>query len=133
MNAKTLVSATVSAAVTAFALLASLPAVAADADPGYPTASTSTLTRAQVMQELQQARAAGRIVEGERSYVAPAVGMVKTRAQVRAELREALRIGAIGRGEQSFFPTPEQNARIEQAGLKALDAAMAASAQPVLR
>ncbi|MBC7942202.1 MAG: DUF4148 domain-containing protein [Chitinophagaceae bacterium] len=122
MNAKTLLSTTVATAFAAFAFIAATPALA-EARADQPTAK---LTRAEVKQQLRQARAEGRIVEGEQSYVAEPVGMAKTRAQVRAETLEAVRVGAIGYGEQSVFPTFAQLQSIELAGLKALSTHVAA-------
>ncbi len=112
--ATTLMALASAAAAPAFAL------TVGDADPGAPTANTSTLTRMEVRAALDQARAEGRLERGERSLVTLPSGMAKTRAQVVAETQEAIRIGAIERGERSRDDTPQQIEQIRKAGLKAL-------------
>lgn len=84
MNAKYLIAAVTVLAATAGPALAQAP-VAPDAD------FVSSKTRAEVIAELQQARADGSLEYTEYSYpVLKANGDRKTRAQVRAELAQYL-------------------------------------------
>lgn len=114
MNTKSLIVAT-------FTVIAASSALAQDASPDYPKPFTSTVTRAEVCQAAVEARAAGRIVEGERSAITitEPVGMSKTRAQVVGETLEAIRLGLVGGGERSVVYTQDQLTSIHMAGLKA--------------
>jgi hypothetical protein len=94
--------------------------------PGYQAAAVSGKSRAEVMAELNEARASGTLSSSlERDY--PAVQEMasteggKTRAQVRAEAIEARRLGLIPQGDtQMPLVTAEQAAAIELAGLRAV-------------
>lgn len=91
---KTLLSA------VAFAALSLAGVAHADGLPYPPEAAqTSTLTRAQVVQELAQARAAGQLSPGEQTQFTDAGPSTVTRAQVRAELRQARAAGQVSFGE----------------------------------
>jgi predicted secreted protein len=118
MNSKLLTTATLAAAV-ASTLLLSLPARAQEATPDYPQAYSSTLSRAEVRASAIRARAAGLIVDGERSAVSPGIGMPAGRAQVQGELREARRLGLLADGEQTAVASDAQLAAIHNAGLRA--------------
>jgi hypothetical protein len=87
MNAKKL--------IVALSLLAAGSAFADDVNYPYVKFDDfqSTKTRAEVMAELQQARADGSYVVGGNEYEAPDAHFVstKTHAQVRAELQDAQR------------------------------------------
>jgi hypothetical protein len=80
-------------------------------------------TRAEVVAQLQQARAAGLIVDGEQGPVMDApVASDKTRAQVAAETREARRLGLLSYGEQGpREATAEEINAIRTAGLNAIN------------
>lgn len=69
------------------------------------TAYAQSKTREQVLQELQQARAAGLITYGEQAYP-PAFSQLstKTRARVGEELREAKAAGLVNNAEQAYPP-----------------------------
>jgi hypothetical protein len=90
MNAKKL--------IVAISLLAAGSAFADDVNYPYVKFDDfqSTTTRAEVMAELQQAKADGSYVVGGNEFKAPDAHFVstKTRTQVLAELREAQRDGA---------------------------------------
>lgn len=113
MNTKSLIAA-------AFTVIAAGSAMAQEASPDYPKAFSSSATRAEVCQAAIGARAAGRIVDGERSFVAEPVGAAKTRAQVAAETLEAVRLGLVGGGERNVVFTQDQLNSIHMAGLKAV-------------
>jgi hypothetical protein len=66
-----------------------------------------------------RARAAGLIVDGERSAVAPSIGMPNQRAQVKAELHETRRLGLLANGEQTAVLSEAQRMAIHNAGLRA--------------
>ena len=117
MNTKTLFSCTAAAAIS---LLSISSAFADDASYDYPSAFTSSVSRAAVQAEGVQARAAGLIATGEQSVVLAQTGPGLTRAQVKAETLEAIRVGAISRHEQSAQPSAAQLESIRVAGLKAL-------------
>jgi hypothetical protein len=92
--------------------------------PGYQAAAGPGLSRAQVIEELKEARSSGRLSMSEQDYpTSPQVvgtGEGKTRAQVRAEAIEARRLGLVSKGDADMpIATPEQLAAIEQAGLRA--------------
>jgi Domain of unknown function (DUF4148) len=55
----------------------------------------------------------------------------KTRAQVHAEILEARRLGVLQMGEQNVIETPEQQALITSAGLRALNGAPVAMSAAV--
>jgi|OpeIllAssembly_1097287.scaffolds.fasta_scaffold02008_5 hypothetical protein len=115
---------TLIAAASAFVM--ALPASAQEATPDYPAAYTSSVSRDEVRDATSQARAAGQIVDGERSHVASASGMPLTRAQVVAELGEARRLGLVTEGEQVAVATEAQLQSITSAGLRATSTAVAA-------
>jgi hypothetical protein len=82
----------VTSALILAASLASFGASAFAAAPMFPSApkSTSSLTRAQVLAELQQAKAAGQVTFGENDVpTAVASSSNVTRAQVEAEAANA--------------------------------------------
>ncbi|CAP44153.1 DUF4148 domain-containing protein [Bordetella petrii] len=71
----------------------------------YPPAvtQTSSLTRAQVVAELQAAKAAGQVTFGELEQpAAPVASSTLTRAQVRAEAAAARQNGAYAFGGQGY-------------------------------
>jgi len=92
----------VSALVLSAAFVGAAQAGELDWPPAADTAST--LSRAQVRDELAQARADGEIVNGEQAYpaVAQAADSRLSRAQVRQELSAARANGEIVNGEQSY-------------------------------
>lgn len=107
------------------ALLAAAPAFANDVDPfGFEKEhATGAFTRAQVQEELKQARSAGLLpVAGEIGVRVVATPARKSRAQVVAETREARRLGLLdGRGELGpIVPTPAQEHQVQLAGQRAI-------------
>jgi hypothetical protein len=98
MNAKKL--------IVALSLLAAGSAFADDMNYPYVKFDDfqSTKTRAEVMAELQQARADGSYVVGGNEYKAPDAHFVstKTRAQVLAELQDAQRDGTYVVGGEAW-------------------------------
>jgi len=94
----------VSALVLSAAFVGAAQAGELDWPPAADTAST--VTRAQVRDELAQARAAGEIANGEQAYPAFAQSgqQQASRAQVRQDLRDARVAGALSNGEQSYPP-----------------------------
>ena len=117
MHTKTLFTVVIALIGAAFGATA---ARAGEAEPDYPTAFTSTVSRAQVQADAVRARAVGHIAIGERSYVVADTGPGLTRAQVAAETLEAIRIGAIDHREHNQFATAMQLESIRQAGLRAV-------------
>ena len=79
-------------------------AQAGELDWPPPLDTTSTLTRAEVLQQLAEARAAGEIPNGEQAYPAtPRASETRlTRDQVLQELRAARAAGLIVNGEQAY-------------------------------
>jgi Domain of unknown function (DUF4148) len=79
---------------------------------------SSTVTREQVQQEMQDAYARGDRTSGERGYVAAdEASTPRSRAEVLAELREATRLGLISIGEgDAPIATAEQEQLIAKAG-----------------
>ena len=61
------------------------------------------LTRAQVQAELNAARAAGTIQQGEETLVLPSMS-TRARADVLAELSAAVAAGTIQQGEETYVP-----------------------------
>ncbi len=114
------------AALGLFTTLAASPAFAGEATYEYPTAVTSSLTRADVQAQTVKARSAGLIAQGEQSVVVADTGPALSRAQVVAETLEAIRVGAIDRHERSVSPTAAQLDSIRLAGQKAAATTMAA-------
>ncbi len=101
----------IAATLTALALGLSTTGFAyADSLSNYPVdtaaTATSTLTRAQVQQELQQAQATGLLIIGEN----PAYPMLaqhdnnKARAEVLSELRHAQAAGLVHSADQANYP-----------------------------
>ena len=88
--------------------------------PSWYANPESTLTRAQVRAELEQAQARGELVQDE-GYRFKAVPSGRSRSEVMAELREAQRLGLTGGGDNGSFGTPEQEAQIARAGAAAHD------------
>jgi hypothetical protein len=92
--------------------------------PGYQAAAGPGLSRAEVIAELKEARASGKLSFSDENYPATqqivSTGEGKTRAQVRAETLEARRLGLMSQGDSPMpLATPEQLAAIERAGLRA--------------
>jgi hypothetical protein len=100
-------------------------AFAGEVTPDYPTAYSSSVTRAAVREAAIVARQAGQIGVGEQSVVIEQTGPGLTRAQVRAEAIEAIRLGLNSRGDHSPLPTQEQLSKIHMAGLQALSMTVA--------
>ena len=95
--------------VSALILSASFIGAAQAGELDYPPAlnTQSTVTRAQVQQELAAARANGELVSGEEGYAATAfasTGSDKTRAQVKQELAAARAQGLTESGELDYPP-----------------------------
>ena len=95
--------------VSALILSASFIGAAQAGELDYPPAlnTASTVTRAQVQQELAAARANGELVSGEEGYAAIAfasTGADKTRAQVTQELAAARAQGLTESGELDYPP-----------------------------
>ncbi|MFF7394891.1 DUF4148 domain-containing protein [Achromobacter sp. NPDC008082] len=95
--------------VSALILSASFIGAAQAGELDYPPAlnTQSTVTRAQVQQELAAARANGELVSGEEGYAATAIastGADKTRAQVKQELAAARAQGLTESGELDYPP-----------------------------
>lgn len=107
----------IAAAASAFVL--ALPASAQEATYDYPTAITSTVSRAEVRADAIDARKAGLIVNGERSAVVADIGLPATRAQVVAELHEARRLGLVVDGERVAVASEAQLQAVKSAGLRA--------------
>lgn len=76
----------------------------------------STLTRAEVLADVLQARASGQPAQTEAHVFPAATAGGLSRAQVVAETLAAIRVGAIGRGERNVFPTAMQLEVIRMAG-----------------
>ena len=94
--------------VSALILSASFIGAAQAGELDYPPAANtqSTVTRAQVQQELAAARANGELASGEEGYAATAFASAgdKTRAQVKQELAAARAQGLTESGEQDYPP-----------------------------
>lgn len=96
--------------VSALILSASFIGAAQAGELDYPPAlnTQSTVTRAQVQQELAAARANGELVSGEEGYAATAFASTsasnKTRAQVTQELAAARAQGLTESGELDYPP-----------------------------
>jgi hypothetical protein len=105
-----------SLAVTSLGALADGP----NEIPSWFSEPQSTLTRAQVKAELEQARARGELMHGDGGAPFVAAPSTRTRKQVMAELREAQRLGLTGSAEVPVS-TPEQEALIAKAGAEAAE------------
>ncbi|EIJ44776.1 hypothetical protein GWL_42150 [Herbaspirillum sp. GW103] len=83
-------------------LLLSTAMGAAKAEAPYPADTTfvSTKTRADVVAELQQARAAGQLLVSDRDQDVKAVASSRTRDEVRAELAQARANGELAISNQ---------------------------------
>jgi hypothetical protein len=92
--------------IAAALVATSFSALADGAQYEYPTTITSSVSRAEVRNELARAAANGELVAGEESYVAPAQGRALSRAEVLAELEQALRNNEVARGEFAFAEAP---------------------------
>ena len=94
--------------VSAVILSASFIGAAQAGELDYPPAlnTESTVTRAQVQQELAAARANGELVSGEEGYAATPFAHAgdKTRAQVQKELAAARTQGLTESGELDYPP-----------------------------
>ncbi len=92
--------------VSALILSASFIGAAQAGELDYPPAANtqSTVTRAQVQQELAAARANGELVSGEEGYAATAFASAgdKSRAQVKQELAAARAQGLTESGELDY-------------------------------
>lgn len=120
MHTKTILT---SLAAFAFAACAGAATAASmgDADPGYPGQANGPVDMSNSTAKSQPRSGVTRI------GAAQTQGEAKTRAQVKAETLEAIRVGAMNRGERFVFPTAQQLDSIEQAGLRALEPAVAAT------
>jgi len=95
----------VSAAMISMTMMGAAYAAEPSGELDYPPAveQTSALTRAQVVAELQAARAAGQVTFGETEQAAaPVASSTLTRAQVQAEAAEARAHGAYAFGELDY-------------------------------
>lgn len=93
-------------------------ALAVEGEQDSTWITPSTLSRAEVRAELQAAPPAA----GEAGHtVTASSGGAAKRAQVRAETREAMRLGLVPQQEGTRAATPQDEARIRDAGLRALD------------
>jgi Domain of unknown function (DUF4148) len=94
--------------VSALILTASFLGAAHAGELDYPPAvdTHSTVTRAQVQQELAAARANGELASGEEGYAATAYTSAgdKSRAQVKQELAAARAQGLTESGELDYPP-----------------------------
>ncbi|WP_447922531.1 DUF4148 domain-containing protein [Achromobacter aegrifaciens] len=94
--------------VSALILSASFIGAAQAGELDYPPAlnTESTVTRAQVQQELVQARANGELVSGEEGYAATifAASSAKSRTQVQQELAAARAQGLTDSAELAYPP-----------------------------
>jgi len=94
--------------VSALILSASFIGAAQAGELDYPPAlnTESTVTRAQVQQELAQARANGELVSGEEGYAATifAASGDKSRVQVQKELAAARAQGLTDSAELAYPP-----------------------------
>ncbi len=94
--------------VSALILSASFIGAAHAGELDYPPAANtqSTVTRAQVQQELAAARANGQLVSGEEGYAATTFASAadKSRAQVKQELAAARAQGLTESGELDYPP-----------------------------
>jgi hypothetical protein len=95
--------------------------------PSWFSDSQSTLTRAQVRAELDQARARGELMQDE-GYRFKSEPSTRSRKEVMAELREAQRLGLTD-GDAG---TPAQEAQIAKAGAAAREPQLASGAQSKL-
>ena len=98
------------AAVAAAAFATSFGAFAEGSTYAYAQPVVSHVSRADVLADLNAARATGALVNGELSYVAPATGAALTRADVRTELAAAMDNHEIARGELSFVAGTHERA-----------------------
>lgn len=126
MNTKQLLVPLFTVAVAVIGFASATAAHANEASYENPVSLHSTLTRAEVRAQAVRALAAGEISLGDETYAPKLKGTEKTRAQVLAETREAIRLGLTNSGEETLVPTPEQLARVEMAGLRALSMTLAA-------
>ncbi|MER1969194.1 DUF4148 domain-containing protein [Castellaniella sp. GW247-6E4] len=108
-------------------LMISLSLVAGIAQAANSDAATSvSKTRAQVIAELQEAKALGLLTQGERAYPPEQQAVSsKTRQQVLAELATARAAGTLSHGEPLVYPprVPDLNPKTRVEVLAELDAA----------
>ena len=98
------------------ALIVSVSVIAGTAYAG----DSSTITRAQVIAEMQQARAAGLISEGELDYPPEIITQhEKSAAQVKAELAAAIAAGQLSTGELDYPPVVASGESKSRAQVKA--------------
>jgi hypothetical protein len=107
------------------ALLISTSAFGNDVDPfGFEKEHfVSTASRADVVADLEVGQSSGYLPLGELGVKPVENESTRSRAQVAAETGEAARVGLLG-GYGELGPkqaTPEQEQRIELAGLRAID------------
>ncbi len=93
-------------AVAAATFATSFGAYAEGSTYDYPQPVISHVSRAAVLAELNTARAAGALVNGEQTYIAPTTGASLTRAEVRTELAEARANHELAHGELAFMAEP---------------------------
>ncbi|MEO6031451.1 MAG: DUF4148 domain-containing protein [Burkholderiaceae bacterium] len=97
------------AAVAAVSFATSLGAYAEGSTYDYAQPVISHVSRAAVVADLNAARAAGALVNGELSYVAPVTGPTLTRADVATELAEARNNHELLRSGEFTFAEPIRN------------------------
>jgi Domain of unknown function (DUF4148) len=98
----------------------STTAMAQEALPDRPMSFKSSLSRDQVLVELQRAQTNGLVPFSEATQWLQGSTSVLNRLQVAAEAREAQALGLTRGQEFTAIATPEQIDRIRNAGLRAV-------------
>jgi hypothetical protein len=117
---------------TLLAALIAIPAVSFADGGNEPFVNIhSQATASDVRAQLVGARGSYGNNEATAGLIALDDAAPKTREQVRAEIFEARRLGVLQMGEQTVIPTPEQQALITTAGLRALNGTPVAASAAV--
>lgn len=106
--------------VAASLAILSTTAIAQEASPDRPMTVKSSLSRDQMLVELQRAQANGAVPFSEATQWLQGSTSTLNRLQVAAEAREAQALGLTRGQELTAIATPEQIDRIRNAGLRAV-------------
>lgn len=110
-------------ATSLFVAVSAAYADSGDVDISQWSGGPSTVSRAQVQQEMRDAYAGGETSLGEQGFVPAQSASTRSRAEVLAEMREAARLGllaAVGEGDAPVA-SAEQERLIAKAGQDAAD------------